>query len=236
MVSTCWYVLVVTPNPVFAPLFMLSFTSLLAVCIPFDIFAFCANMIKICWKILSKQFFSPYCIIAIVLIPTHAVSMVSSQLCKKIDDRHIIRGSCPQNVIFSNGPDTTSGCSYPLCYSVWIRYPVSLLKKMTQTNPLGASNTKMGILVWKVLVFLLVFRQFATLRDWTECIYRHCITIFLCQFDKIVNKNRFLTTGAYSSTFTYYLMLELLSLPLLSYSSISESKSYLLVLLLPSSL
>ena len=49
----------------------------------------------------------------------------------------------------------------------------------------------------------------------------------------MVNPNHFLTTRAYSCTFIYYYMLELLLSLSLSYSSIPESKSPLIVLLLP---
>ena len=76
--SIWWYVPSVMPRPVLTRRFMLSFTRVLAVRMFLDILAFWANMLEFCRNILSKQFFSSYCVIAIVLIPARAVSMVRS--------------------------------------------------------------------------------------------------------------------------------------------------------------
>ena len=96
----------------------------------------------------------------------------------------------------------------------------------------GASNKKTGILVGKVLGFCWFLGSLLLIVTEHSAI-KHRLSILLCQFDRMVNPNHFLIVRAFSCTFTYYFMLELLSHSM-SYSSISESKSHLLALLLPS--
>jgi hypothetical protein len=74
--STCWYVPSVIASPVFTHCFILSFMIVLAVRTFLEILAFCANMVMFCLKILSKKFLLSYCVIAMVPIPTRAISMV----------------------------------------------------------------------------------------------------------------------------------------------------------------
>ena len=73
-----WYVWSVIPRPVLTRRFMLSLTRVLDMRIFLDTPAFCANMFEFWRYIRSKQFFSSYCVIAIVLMPMRAVSMVRS--------------------------------------------------------------------------------------------------------------------------------------------------------------